>query len=340
MSIHNSMAAWVAALLAGSVVAPQPATADAVADFYRGKTITMLVGVSVGGEFDLAARLMAKYLARHLPGRPTAVTQNLTGASGLKMANYLYLQAPRDGAHLGLLQPFLPAAQSIGLNGIQFDAARFRWLGTIAPVIETMVLWHAARAKSIAEARAGEVVIGATAKGSNTYTLPALMNEFFGTRFKIVTGYNGGTQINLAMERGEVAGRNNSWSSWKVTKPDWIRDRKITVIAQAGPRSRDLEAPSVEDLAQTADQRQIVELLTAGEQLGRPFVMPPGIPEERVSALRAAFEAAMADPDFLAEANALNFDVDPVGGSKLESVVAKVLATPRDLAARARHLLE
>jgi tripartite-type tricarboxylate transporter receptor subunit TctC len=167
-----------------------------------------------------------------------------------------------------------------------------------------------------------------------------MMNEFFGTRFRIVTGYNGGAEINLAMERGEVEARNNTWSSWKSTKPAWLKDQKITVIAQAGPRAPDLDAPSVEQLAKTAEDRRVIELVVSGTQLGRPLFITPGVPEERVAALRAAFDATMKDPQFLAEAASLNFDIAPVSGEALQKIVEKVLATPKDLAARARHLLE
>ena len=168
----------------------------------------------------------------------------------------------------------------------------------------------------------------------------AMMNEFFGTKFKIVTGYNGGNEINLAMERGEVDARNNTWSSWKTTKPMWLEEKKINIIAQAGPRAPDLDAPSVEQLAKTPEDRRVIELVVSGTQLGRPLFITPGVPEERVKALRAAFDATMKDPEFLAEAASLNYEVAPVGGETLQKIVEKVLATPKDLAARARHLLE
>jgi hypothetical protein len=203
-----------------------------------------------------------------------------------------------------------------------------------------LVVWHAAGAKTVDEARGREVIIGATSRGSSTYAFPALMNELLGTRFKIVTGYNGGTQINLAMERGEVEGRDNSWASWKTTKPDWVKEKKIVVMAQAGPRASDLDAPSVEALAASADDRRIMELVLSGGNLGRPFAVAPGVPAARVSALRAAFDAVMKDADFRAEAAALQFDVAPVEGNSLQKIVEEVVSTPKDLAARAKHFLE
>jgi tripartite-type tricarboxylate transporter receptor subunit TctC len=326
-------------LTAGLAGAPA-AQAQSVAEFYRGKTLTMLVGVAVGGEYDLLARLLAKHIGRQLPGNPSTVTQNVAGASGLKVLNYLYNQAPQDGTYMLLVQPTLPAAQAVGLAGVQFDAARLRWIGTIAPSTETLVVWHAAGAKTVEQAREREIIIGATSRGSSTYAFPALMNELLGTRFKIVTGYNGGTQINLAMERGEVEGRDNSWASWKTTKPDWVKEKRIIVIAQAAPRAPDLDAPSVEEMAATTADRRIMELVLSGGNLGRPFAVGPGVPEQRVAALRAAFDAVMMDADFRAKAAALQFDVAPVDGASLQKIVEEVVSTPKELAARAKHFLE
>jgi tripartite-type tricarboxylate transporter receptor subunit TctC len=325
---------------AALLLAVTPAQAQSVADFYRGKTLNMLVGVGAGGEYDLLARALAKHIGRHIPGNPITVTQNMTGASGLKMANYMATQAPQDGTYIGVVQNGLIPAQVAGLAGVQFDITKFRWLGTIAPVVETMAVWHTTGIKTMEDARKRETVAGSTARGAITHGFPALMNELIGTRFKIVSGYNGGNDINLAMERGEVEARNNSWSSWKTTKANWLKDNKIVVIAQAGPRAPDLDAPSLEDMARTPDERQIIELVVSGTQFGRPFTITPGTPEDRVKALRAAFDAVMKDPDFLVDAASLNFDVTPVSGEALDQIARKVVGTPRDLAARARQFLE
>jgi ABC-type phosphate/phosphonate transport system substrate-binding protein len=183
------------------------------------------------------------------------------------------------------------------------------------------------------------VVAGASARGAITFIYPQMMNEFLGTKFKIVTGYPGGNQINLAMERGEVEARNNTWSSWKATKADWLKDKKITVIAQAGPRAPDLDAPSVEDAARTPEERQLIELLVSGTQLGRPFATNEA-PADRVAALRTAFAATMNDPEFIAETRALGFDIDPVLGETMQKIVEKLLSTPKDVAVKAKGLME
>jgi tripartite-type tricarboxylate transporter receptor subunit TctC len=323
-----------------AVLAAASVEAEPVADFYRGKTINLLIGVGVGGEYDLQARLVARHIGKHIPGNPAVVPQNMTGAGGLKMANYLATVAARDGTAIGMLANNFPALQAVGGQGVQFDAGKFHWLGTIAPVVETMAVWHTTGVTSIEDARSREIVAGASGKGAITYIYPTMMNELLGTKFKIVTGYTGGNQINLAMERGEVQARNNTWSSWKATKRAWLDEKKITVIAQAGPRAADLAAPSVESLARTPEERQLIELIVSGTQMGRPLATTPDVPADRVAALRAAFDATMKDPEFRAEAAAMNFEVNPVPGAAMQKIVEKLLATPKEIAARGKHLLE
>jgi len=328
---------WILAL--ALLVAPAPAQAQTVAEFYRGKTVNVYIGVGVGGEYDIQARLVARHIGKHIPGNPTVVPQNMTGAGGLKMTNYLYNVAPKDGTAIGMIANAFPALQAVGIAGVQFDAAKMQWLGSIAPAVETMAVWHTTGIKTIEDARKRETVAGASARGAITFFYPAMMNEYLGTKFKIVTGYPGGNQINLAMERGEVEARNNTWSSWKATKADWLKDKKIAVIAQAGPRAPDLDAPSVEDAARTPEDRLLIELVVSGTQLGRPLATNAA-PADRVAALRSAFAATMKDPEFLAEAQALNFEVDPVLGEKMQTIVEKVLATPKEVATKAKGLLE
>jgi tripartite-type tricarboxylate transporter receptor subunit TctC len=300
----------------------------------------VLIGVGVGGEYDLQARLVARHIGKHIPGNPTVVPQNMTGAGGLKMANYLYNVAPRDGTYIGMIANSFPALQVVGLPGPQFDAAKFNWLGTMAATVETMAVWHTTGVKTVDDVRKRETIAGASGKGAITYSLPAVMNEVLGTKFKIVTGYAGGNQINLAMERGEVEARNNTWSSWKATKKAWLDDKKITILVQAGPKAADLDAPSVEDLAKTTEERQLIELIVSGTQLGRPLATTPDVPADRVAALRAAFAATMKDPEFLAEAAKLNFEVAPVQGAAMQKVVEKILSTPKAVGQRAKPLLQ
>src|SRR5215217_3026664 len=319
---------------------PAAAHSQTVAEFYKGKTVNVYIGVGVGGEYDIQARLVARHIGKHIPGNPTVVPQNMTGAGGLRMINYLYNVAPKDGANIGMIANAFPAMQAVGIPGVQFDAARMQWLGAIAAGVETMAVWHTTGVKSIEDARKREVVAGASARGAITFIYPQMMNEFLGTKFKIVTGYPGGNQINLAMERAEVQARNNTWSSWKATKPTWLRDKFITVIVQAGPRAPDLDAPPIESFAKTPDDRKLIELVTSGTHLGRPMATTPDVPADRLKALRDAYRATMADPEFRAESEKSGFEIDPVYGKDMQKIVEKIMSTPKALANRAKHLVE
>jgi tripartite-type tricarboxylate transporter receptor subunit TctC len=323
-----------------AAAAGAPAQAQSVAEFYRGKTINLLIGVGVGGEYDLQARLVARHIGKHIPGNPNVVPQNMVGAGGINMANNLYNAAPRDGTTIAMMGNNFPASQAVGAKNVKFDAGKMQWLGTIAPVVETMAVWHTAGVKSVDDLRKQETIAGASGRGAITYFYPMMMNAFLETKFKIVTGYPGGNQINLAMERGEVQARNNTWSSWKATRPQWIKVKLIYVVAQAGPRASDLDAPSVEELARTPDDRLTIELIVSGTQLGRPFATTPDIPADRLAALRDAFRATMKDPEFLKDAAQMNFEVNPVYGEPMQKIVEKILGTPKPLAERAKEFLE
>ncbi len=316
--------------------------ADPIADFYKGRNVNMLIGVSAGGEYDTHARLVARHIGKYLPGNPTLVPQNMVGAGGVIMANYLYGIAPKDGTYLGVIQNGHPTIQAVGLQNVQFDAARFNWIGAITPTVETMALWKTAQVRNIEDARAkGEIVVGSVGVSNITYTFPQMLNEFAGTKFKIISGYRGGSEINLAMERGEVLGRNNTWSSWKTTRPEWLQNKDIVLISYAGPKPADLDGvSSLEDLARSDDDRKVIRLITAGTRLGRPITTTPDVPPERVKALREAFQAAMKDPDLLKEAAAARIDVDPISGEDLAKVVEDVLATPLHLRERAKPFLQ
>ena len=333
--MRRTLATLGLAFLAGA------AQAQSVADFYRGKTITVLIGVSPGGEYDLQARLVARYIGRHIPGNPTVVAQNMLGAGGLTEANYLYNVAPKDGAFIGMIQNALPIMQAVGLPGPQFDSSKFNWIGSIMSTVETLALWHTSGVKTVEEARQKEVVIGAVGRGGITDTFPRMMNEFAGTKFKIVVGYPGGNDVNLAMERGEVAGRNNTWSSWKITKSKWLQEKLITIVAYEGPKPNDLPGvPSVQDLASNPADKLAIKLVSAGTLYGRPLAFPPGVPADRVEAVRQAFVATMKDPDFIKEAEAANMEIDPVSGQRMQELSVELIATPASVKARARPLIE
>ena len=324
-----------------SIAVALSAQAQSTTDSYRGQTVHVLIGVAVGGDYDVQGRFLSRHIGRHIPGAPTVLPENMTGAGGLKMTNYLYEVAPRDGTYIGIIPNNFPALQASGGQGVQFDAAKFQWLGAMTRETNTMVVWHTTGVKTVEDMRHTEVVAGASGRGAITYTFPAMMNELLGTKFKIVTGYAGGNEINLALERGEVGARINSWTSWKVTRPDWLRDKKIVIIAQGGRRSPELvDIPSVEDLAHNDTDRQVIRMLMSGSSLGRPFAIPPGVASQQVVILRTAFMNMMKDPVVLADATAAKMEIDPLSGEEMQAMIETLLKTPKDISERARDFLQ
>jgi tripartite-type tricarboxylate transporter receptor subunit TctC len=319
--------ALVGAMLMACVGA-QVARADSVEDFYKGKTLTVLVGVGAGGEYDFQMRLVARHIGRFIPGNPSTVAQNMVGATGLLMANHLYNLAPKDGTVIGLIQNGLPSFQAMGITGINFDATKFNWIGTMAPTVETMAIWKNANVKTIEDARKKDLIAGANGRSGITYTFPKLMNELLGTKFKIVTGYQSVNEI-------------NSWTSWKASKPDWIAKKDISIIVYTGPKPADLDGvPSFEELVKTDDDRQLTRLVTSGSLLGHPFATAPGVPSERVKALRDAFAAMLKDPEYVKEVEAARLEVNAISGESLQKTVDELMALPKAVRDRGKALVE
>jgi len=315
-----------------ATLASSPSHADAISDFYKGTTIRLIISADAGGSYDSDARLVARHLGKHIPGNPRIVPENMLGASGRVAANYMYHAAPKDGSVIAVMQQSLPMGQALGEPGIQYDAAKFNWIGSPVRPDETLVVWHTTGVRSIDDAKKKEVIIGATSPTGMNYVYPKLANELLGTKFKIVTGYPGGTPIVLALERGEVEGRgSNPWSEWKATKPDWVKDRKIVPILQMSLfKHSDLpDVPLMVDLAPNDTARSVFELITITGELGRPFVAPPGLPAERVATLRKAFDATMKDPEFLADAATAQKEIHPIGWEEMEKLVQRVLSSPK-----------
>jgi len=321
-------------------LAVSPAHAESVADFYRGRTINVLIGVNVGGGYDFEARLLARFMRAHIPGNPLLVPQNVIGAGGIKMANYLYSIAAQDGTAIGMFPSTLVAAQAVRTDGVQYDANKFAWLGSITTSPVTLAVWRDSPVRSLDDARRQQVVVAASNKGAITYTFPHMLNELLGTKFKIVSGYQGNSTMTVAMERGEVQGVTNSWDGWKSFNPAWVREGKIRVLVQTEPKAKDLpDIPSVQELARSASDRQVMALIVSGDALGKPLAASPNVPPERVQALRDAFEATIRDPAFIEAAAAARVEINPISGTALQATVARVLATPKDLAERARMII-
>ena len=327
--------------IAGLVAGPARA-ADPVADFYKGKSIELLIGFTAGGGYDLYARITARHMEKHIPGNPHIVPKQMTGAGSRTAAAYLYNVAPKDGTAMATADQSLAIQQALGDPTIQVDNNKFNWIGNPNADNNTLAVWHTTGIKSIDEVKTREVVVGAT--GPNTSAqYPQVLNTMLGTKFKIITGYPGGADVNLAMERGEVAGRgSNAWASWKSTQAEWLRDKKITLLVQIGlKKAPDLpDVPLLMDLATNPDDRMALMLLSAGTTIGRPLFTTPDVPAERVAALRKAFDATMKDPAFIAEAGKAQLDLNPVSGEELQRIVADVVATPKAIAERLLAALE
>jgi tripartite-type tricarboxylate transporter receptor subunit TctC len=312
-------------------VAPHATHAQSVADFYARTPVRLIISADPGGSYDQIGRLISRYLGRNIPGHPRVVPENMLGASGRVAANYLFNVAPKDGSVIGVIQQSIPMGQALGDGGVQYDAGRFNWLGGPVRLDETLVVWHTTGVRTIDDATKKPVIIGATSPTGMNYVYPKLANELLGTKFKIVTGYAGGTPIVLALERGEVEGRgSNPWSEWKASKPDWVREGKIVPLMQMSLfKHPDLaHVPLMIELAPNETVRSIFELVSITGEIGRPFVAPPGIPPERAAALRAAFRKTMTDPELLADAQRSHIEIQPILAEECDDLVRRVLSSP------------
>jgi tripartite-type tricarboxylate transporter receptor subunit TctC len=315
-------------------LAMRPATADPIADFYAGKTVQMLIGFSPGGGYDIYGRTLARYLGRHIPGNPKLVPQNMPGAGSLKVVNYLYGIAPKDGTALAHFAPGVMFEPLLGHGeGAQFEATRFTWLGSASREASVCAFIAGAGIKSWQDMRTKTYVIGATGGGAESDVFPTVLRNMFHLPLKIVTGYPGGTEITLAMERHEVDGRCGwSWTSLLSRSKALLDSKQIDVVLQiALQKTRDLpDVPLIVDVADSPEQKAAIKLIVARQSIARPFAAPPGIPAERARALRDAFDATMKDPDFIAEAKAQNLDVDPVTGAEVETLIREIYASSPD----------
>lgn len=318
-----------------------PSRSEAVGDFYRGKTITLIVGYEAGGGYDQYARLFARYAGSYIPGNPNLIVRNMPGAGSLRAANYLYNAAPKDGTVIGTFGQNLPMHQVTGGENVEFDAARFNWIGNFSPEVNVVTAWHTTGVKTIQDVMERELVVGASAPNSTSFLFPTIMNNVLGTKFRIIAGYPGGQSIPLAMERGEVGGRGSeSWSALASLRKDWLREGKVRVLVQIGLK-RDPELPDVplmSELAKSDEDRQILEILSSSTMIGRPLVAPPGVPEKIVSALRDAFNATVNDKEFRAEAERADIALDPVSGEDLQAIVLKITQAPKAIIDKAKEV--
>jgi tripartite-type tricarboxylate transporter receptor subunit TctC len=330
----------LAAAIVMSAAAPR-AHADPVTDFYRGKQLSLVVGTSAGNDYDFRGRLIARHMGRHIPGEPTIVPRNMPGAGGVNAANWLASIAPRDGTTLHMVMTNMMAAQAVGTHGVQFDTRKFRWVGNTTSSPNVTNAWHTTGVTKIEQVKTREFILGAPA-GTAGVTYGTVMNALVGTKFKIVTGYPGGNEVNLAMERGEVEGRgSNSWASWKSTKPEWLAQKKIVMLVQVGlTRDPDLpDVPLLLELVSNDMDRKVMTFISAETSISRAVVTTSDTPPDRVAALRRAFDATMKDPAFLAEADKAKMDISAMTGEESQTIAASIVNTPPEVIARAKVIL-
>jgi len=321
--------------LAGIAPGAAAAQENAVADFYRGRNIDVLIGYSAGGSYDAYARIVGRFIGNHVPGQPRVVMRQMAGGGSRIAANHVYNIAPRDGTVLATADQAMPVQQAVGDPDIKFDTGRFNWIGNPTADNNLLVVWHTAGVRTLDDIKKKEVVIAATGVNTSSQYAQAL-NSIAGTRFRIVLGYPGAAEMGLAMERGEVMSHTAPWAAWKANRPDWVRDKKINVIFQVGlARSRELpDVPLFMEYAQNDLDRAALRLFSAAAAIGRPLFTTPDVPQDRVDALRRAFDLTMKDRAFLEAAAKSGLDIDPVSGVELQRIVEEIVRTPKEVTDR------
>jgi tripartite-type tricarboxylate transporter receptor subunit TctC len=329
-------------LVAAGLLAMSSAHADGIADFYRGKTIRMVVGVGPGSAFDLNARAVAKYLPKYLPGSPTVIVQNQPGAASLTMANTLANVGPFDGTAIGASFGGITTASLFSPAQTRFDPQKLAWIGTTNQETNVGYVWKTAPVQKFADVFTTQLLVGAQAPGTMQYDFPTIMNAMMGTKYKVISGYEGTPQIHAAMERGEVQGvASTGYVTLKLLNSQWIKDGTVKIIIQWGVKKNpDLpDVPLVTEFAKTDEQRQALDLMFVRLTIARPFFMPPGTPPERVQAVRRAFDAVMKDKDFIDDETKLKLDVIPMTGEDVSAMIAEAYKAPPEVSARLRQLL-
>jgi tripartite-type tricarboxylate transporter receptor subunit TctC len=324
-------------------LAPERALAqDSIADFYKGKTVTIVSSGGVGGPIDLACRMVARFLPKHIPGNPTIVVRNMPGGGHVLMSNFMYTQAAKDGTYIGGVVNSIPTHQVIDGRGVRFDAGKFIWLGSTGFANLMTMAWHTTGVRSIKDVFERELLTGATGVGSGTYIYTNAMNEILGTKFKMVMGYKDSASVDLAIERGEVQARGGmTLTGVKQERPQWITEKKVVMLVQTGAQ-KEAEYPDVplmHELGRNDEERQILQLISSPASLGRPFFLPPEVPADRVAALRKAFAATMKDPEYIAEGKRVRLDMNPLSAERVTQLVNATVNAPPAIVAKARAAL-
>ena len=316
--------------------------AETVEEFYRGKTIQILIGADVGGGYDINARLVARHIGKYIPGNPAIVPVNMTGGGSLRATNYVYNVAPHDGTVIGAPSRGILTMPLMGIEAAKFDPTKLGWIGSVTNETSVCVALSATKVARWDDLLQHKVIVGGSAPGSDTYTNAVMVRNLLGAQLELVSGYPGGKEVQLALESGEVEAECGSYSSLKTEQPGWIRDHRVKFLVTIGlTRNPDLpDVPTVMELAKSDTQRKILTVLLAEQQAGRPLMAPPGIPPERLQALRRAFDRTAKDPEFIADANHLGLEVNPSTGEQLNKLMDEIYASPPDVVARAKRAVE
>jgi tripartite-type tricarboxylate transporter receptor subunit TctC len=336
MTNHACLRSRAGAAITGGLIAlsfaVQSGRADSIEDFYKGKTVNLMIGYSVGGGYDLYGRLLARHLGKHIPGHPGVVPQNMTGAGSLRAAQYIYSVAPKDGTAIGTFGRTIATTPLLTPASAPFDGTKFSWLGSVTNEVSTCVTWHTSPVKTWNDVLTKEVAMGGEGPGADPDVYTLLYKNVFGAKMKLVAGYHGTNDVTLAMERGEVDGLCGlSWSTMKARHQQWMNEKKLNIIIQAALRKQPelADVPLASDLTQDREKLQILKLFLASQETARPFAAPPDLPADRRAALIRAFDATMKDPEFLAEAQKLNMDVNPLSSKGVDDILADLYATPK-----------
>jgi tripartite-type tricarboxylate transporter receptor subunit TctC len=304
----------------------------------KAKPVELYIGYSVGGGYDIYARLLARHIGGYLPGNPVVVPKNMEGAGSLRLANWLYKAAARDGSVIGTIGRGIAFDPLLGGQGAQFHAAEFGWIGSANDEVSVCMSWGRRHVARFEDVFTRELIVGGTGATADTDLFPKILNNVLGTKFRVITGYPGGNDVTLAMQRGEVDGRCGwSWSSIKTNHPQWVKDGTINLLVQLSlARHPDLpQVPLIMDFIKTEEQKAILRVVFARQVMGRPFLAPPGVPAERLAALRKAFDATMQDRQFLAEAEKLKLEITPVTGAAVQQLVTDVYRMPPEVLKKA-----
>jgi len=315
---------------------------SAAAQDLSGKNVSVIIGFGPGGGYDLWGRTVARHIGKHLPGKPGVVPQNMPGAGSYVAASHIYGAAPKDGTVIGIIARDAALGPLSNAPGARFDATKLSWLGSPTREHNACIANSTAKAKTANDLRSHELVLGDTGPGTGTRSYPKVLNDLLGYKFKLVSGFRSSADVFLAMERGEVDGICESLDSIMQRKPEWIPNKVVNVLLQAGSQSRPelKDVPNVLALARNAEEKRVLEFLYAGQDIGRPFVAPPDLPPERLKMLRDAFNATMKDPEFVADVKRSKLDLEPEDGEHIAALIAKIYATPKPIVERVSNLIK